>query len=194
MESSSKGRKRSWKKLSIFNSSLQTAIHCSSEHLQCTWHVYIQEQPYLRGFTVSCSEPSWSYSSLWAKCSPALPVPVHAFPLLLPHQFQADLKLHWFQLPKVTDNKSSIWEAARRGVDTANFSALKLLYISASISLKPPLIHLQNFWLNIKKNPNQNEVFKCFYILFKQIYLYLKIQHTKTSAYYAVDWNNFKLH
>lgn len=117
----------------IFNSSLQTAIHPSSEHLQCTWHAHIeQEQPYLRGSTVSCSEPSWSHSSVWAKRGPALPAPVHA--LLLPHQFQADLKLHWFQLAKVIDNKSSIWEAARRGVDTANFSIMKLLYISTSIS------------------------------------------------------------
>lgn len=130
----------------------------------------------LWGFTVSCGEPSWSHSSVWAEHGPALPVPVHALPLLLPHQFQADLKLHWFQPPKVIDNKSSSWEAARRGGDTATFSIMTLLYISTSISWKLPLIHLQSFWLNMKKNLNQNKVYEYFYILFKQICLYLKIQ------------------
>lgn len=195
MESSGKGRKRSWKcDLMHFNSSLQTAIDPFSEHLQYTWYIQ-QEQPYVRGFTVSCSEPSWSHSSVRAKRGPALPVPVHALPLLLPHQFQADLKLHWFQLPKVIDNKSSIWEAARKGVDTANFSLMKLLYISASISWKLPLIHLQSFWLKKKKNKPKQSTYVFLHLIQTNMFIFENTtMHTKASADYAVDWNNFKLH
>lgn len=49
-----KGRKRDSDNIirRIFNGSLQTVTHPSSNHLQCTSHAFIQhEQSYLQGFT-----------------------------------------------------------------------------------------------------------------------------------------------
>ena len=108
---------------------------------------------------------------LTAQGGPALPVPLRALPLLLLQQLQSNLKLHPFQLTKVTDNNSSKtvsvflpvqwgqsahhgaaqvkeaggvsgWEAVRRGADIAPFSIAKLLHISTAISQKLPLIQL----------------------------------------------------
>lgn len=190
-----KGRKRFWKhnlmnfqRLSAdSNPSFLRALAVHLTSLSTTRAIL------LRGFTVSWGEPSWSHSSVWAEHGPAIPVPVHALPLLLPHQFQADLQLHWFQPPKVIDNKSSSWEAARRGVDTATFSIMTLLYISTSISWKLPLTHLQSFWLNMKKKPKPKQSIWVFlHLIQTNMFIFENTtMHTKTSV---VNWSNFKLH